>query len=220
VTLDRRDGGMARADVLVTATGFLHHPHIPDFPGVDRFRGATFHSARWDHDAPLDGRRVNAPLRIPAICMEASAPVSKRCFARFHALRGRLGGILSETDAFVEGVERYVRGDLPGAAKLWRPLLREPGLAAKTLSAVMEATFERTGDSELVERLEVAAMDSGTNEYNGAALVDVRAARRAAKRGDATRARELANKVIRAWSVADQPVPAVAEMRKLLTELH
>ncbi|HYF27171.1 MAG TPA: NAD(P)/FAD-dependent oxidoreductase [Baekduia sp.] len=46
------------ADVLVSATGFLHHPHIPDLPGLPDFEGAAFHSARWDHSVPLDGARI------------------------------------------------------------------------------------------------------------------------------------------------------------------
>lgn len=51
-------GETATADFLVTATGFLHHPKIPDIPGLDRFPGPTFHSARWDHGVDLEGRRV------------------------------------------------------------------------------------------------------------------------------------------------------------------
>ncbi|MGR8919814.1 MAG: flavin-containing monooxygenase [Gammaproteobacteria bacterium] len=46
------------ADFVIAATGVLHHPKIPDFDGLDEFAGACFHSARWDHDVPLDGRRV------------------------------------------------------------------------------------------------------------------------------------------------------------------
>ncbi len=46
------------ADVVIAATGVLHHPNIPDFPGIETFAGAWFHSARWDHSVPLDGKRV------------------------------------------------------------------------------------------------------------------------------------------------------------------
>jgi cation diffusion facilitator CzcD-associated flavoprotein CzcO len=46
------------ADVLVTAMGQLSRPVYPDIPGLDRFEGPCFHSARWDHDVDLDGRRV------------------------------------------------------------------------------------------------------------------------------------------------------------------
>ena len=46
------------ADVVIAATGVLHHPNMPDIAGLESFRGAAFHSARWDHSVPIDGRRV------------------------------------------------------------------------------------------------------------------------------------------------------------------
>ncbi|MHB8681783.1 MAG: flavin-containing monooxygenase [Acidimicrobiales bacterium] len=46
------------ADFVIAATGVLHHPSYPDIPGLDRFAGACFHSARWDHSVPLAGARV------------------------------------------------------------------------------------------------------------------------------------------------------------------
>ena len=51
-------GDELEAEVLVSATGVLHHPRVPDLPGLDTFAGAAFHSARWDHDVPLDGARI------------------------------------------------------------------------------------------------------------------------------------------------------------------
>jgi cation diffusion facilitator CzcD-associated flavoprotein CzcO len=51
-------GHRDQADVVVAATGVLHHPNIPEFEGLDDFEGAMFHSARWDHDVPLDGARI------------------------------------------------------------------------------------------------------------------------------------------------------------------
>lgn len=47
-----------RADVVIAATGVLHHPMIPDVPGLSSFAGACFHSARWDHSVPTEGKRV------------------------------------------------------------------------------------------------------------------------------------------------------------------
>jgi cation diffusion facilitator CzcD-associated flavoprotein CzcO len=46
------------AEILVSATGALADPSIPDLAGLDRFGGAVFHSARWNHDHDLAGRRV------------------------------------------------------------------------------------------------------------------------------------------------------------------
>jgi cation diffusion facilitator CzcD-associated flavoprotein CzcO len=47
---------MARHVVL--ATGPLHRPHMPRLPGLERFTGRVFHSARWDHACDLRGKRV------------------------------------------------------------------------------------------------------------------------------------------------------------------
>lgn len=46
------------ADVLIAATGVLHHPRYPEIAGLESFRGALFHSARWDHSVVLDDRRI------------------------------------------------------------------------------------------------------------------------------------------------------------------
>lgn len=51
-------GHRDRFDVVIVATGVLHHPNIPHFAGIETFAGATFHSARWDHSVPLDGKRI------------------------------------------------------------------------------------------------------------------------------------------------------------------
>lgn len=52
------DGERRRADILVAATGVLHHPNVPDIPGLNTFAGTAMHSAQWRHDAPIAGRRV------------------------------------------------------------------------------------------------------------------------------------------------------------------
>lgn len=52
------DGHTDVVDVLICATGVLHHPKYPEIDGLDSFDGACFHSARWNHAAPLDQSRV------------------------------------------------------------------------------------------------------------------------------------------------------------------
>jgi len=50
--------GHFRASVLVLALGALSEPVLPDVPGLDRFPGPVFHSARWRHDVDVRGLRV------------------------------------------------------------------------------------------------------------------------------------------------------------------
>jgi cation diffusion facilitator CzcD-associated flavoprotein CzcO len=56
--LETAGGDTDEADVVIAATGVLHHPSYPDIEGIDSFGGAAFHSARWDHSVPLEGARV------------------------------------------------------------------------------------------------------------------------------------------------------------------
>ena len=56
--LTLKSGKRDEADVVIAATGVLHHPMIPEIPGLGSFAGACFHSARWDHSVPTDGKRV------------------------------------------------------------------------------------------------------------------------------------------------------------------
>jgi cation diffusion facilitator CzcD-associated flavoprotein CzcO len=51
-------GHRDEADVVIAATGVLHHPKYPNIEGLDSFDGAVFHSARWNHSVPLEGARV------------------------------------------------------------------------------------------------------------------------------------------------------------------
>jgi cation diffusion facilitator CzcD-associated flavoprotein CzcO len=58
-TVETSDGTYT-GRVLVAAQGGLAEPSIPEIPGLGEFEGATFHSARWDHDFDLRGKRVAA----------------------------------------------------------------------------------------------------------------------------------------------------------------
>jgi cation diffusion facilitator CzcD-associated flavoprotein CzcO len=56
--LTTANGHRDEVDVVIAATGVLHHQNLPDFPGLDRFEGAAFHSSQWDHTVELDDARV------------------------------------------------------------------------------------------------------------------------------------------------------------------
>jgi cation diffusion facilitator CzcD-associated flavoprotein CzcO len=56
--IETADGEQCEASALVLATGQLHQPAYPAIEGAESFAGRSFHSARWDHDYPLAGKRV------------------------------------------------------------------------------------------------------------------------------------------------------------------
>jgi cation diffusion facilitator CzcD-associated flavoprotein CzcO len=51
-------GETHEADALILATGQLHQPAWPSFGDAETFAGHSFHSAEWDHDYSLAGKRV------------------------------------------------------------------------------------------------------------------------------------------------------------------
>lgn len=65
---------------LLTATGFLSQPRLPDIPGVHDFTGEVLHTAAWDDRTDLRGKRVavigtgaTAVQLIPEIASAAAA---------------------------------------------------------------------------------------------------------------------------------------------------
>jgi cation diffusion facilitator CzcD-associated flavoprotein CzcO len=52
------DGRVFRADVVVSATGFLHRPTVPPIPGMETFTGPSFHSSKWPKGLDVAGKRV------------------------------------------------------------------------------------------------------------------------------------------------------------------
>jgi 4-hydroxyacetophenone monooxygenase len=68
------------ADAVVSGVGQLNRPNMPDIPGMDRFAGPAFHSARWDPSVDLTGKRVavigtgaSAAQLIPVVAERAGS---------------------------------------------------------------------------------------------------------------------------------------------------
>ena len=57
--VETADGRRARGRYLITAVGILSAHYIPDFEGIDSFRGAWCHTGRWPKEGmDLAGKRV------------------------------------------------------------------------------------------------------------------------------------------------------------------
>ena len=48
ITTDRDD--VFRARFVIMSSGPLNRPKLPAIPGIEKFRGHTFHTSRWDYD--------------------------------------------------------------------------------------------------------------------------------------------------------------------------
>ena len=78
-TLYDRAGQHWRARALISGTGGLSDPKIPEIEGLEHFEGPMFHTARWDAACDLRGKRVavigsgaSAIQVVPAIAPEVA----------------------------------------------------------------------------------------------------------------------------------------------------
>ncbi|MFI8390772.1 flavin-containing monooxygenase [Streptomyces sp. NPDC085540] len=113
-------GGLT-ADVVVSATGPLSDPKVPEVPGLAEFPGKVFHSARWDHDYDLRGKRVamigtgaSAIQIVPAIAPEVE---------RLTLFQRTPPWVMPRTDRAITAVERWLHRQLPFTRAARRGLL-------------------------------------------------------------------------------------------------
>ena len=57
-TVTTESGKTYTGEILVGALGQLNRPNWPKIDGIDAFKGAKMHSARWDHSVDFEGKRV------------------------------------------------------------------------------------------------------------------------------------------------------------------
>src|SRR5690242_7799727 len=112
------DRGSVSARVLVSAAGALSDPKTPEIEGLDRFQGHTFHSAQWDHDYDVRGKRVavvgtgaSAIQFVPAIAPDV---------ARMHVFQRTAPWIMPHSDRPISARERRLYRRFPLLQRLVR----------------------------------------------------------------------------------------------------
>ncbi|MFI0812804.1 flavin-containing monooxygenase [Streptomyces echinatus] len=113
--------GSLSADVVVSATGPLSDPKIPEIPGLDTFPGKVFHSARWDHDYDLRGKRV-AMVGTGASAIQI-VPAIQPQVGRLTLFQRTPPWVMPRVDRAISGAERWLHRRLPVTAQARRGLL-------------------------------------------------------------------------------------------------
>jgi 4-hydroxyacetophenone monooxygenase len=80
VQIRSRDGAEETLDAaaLISAVGQLNRPKLPDIPGRDAFRGVSMHSASWDHEQDLSGKRI-AVIGTGASAFQIVPTIAETC---------------------------------------------------------------------------------------------------------------------------------------------
>lgn len=155
--------GEYTAQVLVTGTGYLSDPAIPAFPGLSSFEGTMFHSAAWDHDFDLRGKRV-AVIGTGASAIQF-VPQIQPLVARLDLYQRTAPWVAPKPDKTIGGGQLWMRRHIPGYQSFRRNfnmwgreivafLMSRPKLAEKTIQGMAEKHLMKSiKDPELRAKL-------------------------------------------------------------------
>jgi len=119
--VETADSMRYRAGILVAATGPLSRPALPDIPGLDRFDGKVFHSARWAHDYTLQGKRV-AVIGTGASAIQIVPAIAPQV-AQLHLCQRTPPWVLPRPDRAVSRLERWLFRRWPLAQRIARMVM-------------------------------------------------------------------------------------------------
>ena len=108
------------ARFVIDTSGVLANPRTPYIEGAETFRGASFHTAQWNHDVPYAGKRVGV---IGSGCSAAQVvPAIAGQVARLTVFMGRAQWVIPRSDRTYGPLERFLT-NLPGIRHLKRFLI-------------------------------------------------------------------------------------------------
>lgn len=110
-TLALAGGEKVVSPFLIAATGQLSLPADPTFPGLEGFRGKVFHSARWDHDYDLRGKRV-AVIGTGASAIQFVPQIAPRV-TQLHIFQRSAPYVLPKPDRPYSRLEKYLYRHFP-----------------------------------------------------------------------------------------------------------
>jgi cation diffusion facilitator CzcD-associated flavoprotein CzcO len=160
--LETSDGPLS-ARVLVAAPGLLSEPWTPALPGLERFEGRAFHTARWDHGDDLTGKRA-ALIGSGATAVQVVPNIQPR-LAKLHLFQRTppwvlphfdhpVGPRLRELYRRAPALQRLSRAFIYAARESFVPGITRDQRGLKLQKAVARAHLRRqVPDPELRERL-------------------------------------------------------------------
>ena len=111
-------GEIYHSRVVVSGMGGLSRPAYPDIEGLQTFRGASFHSGRWEHEVDLRGKRVavigtgsSAVQFVPRIAPEVD---------QLYVFQRTPPWILPRLDRRIPSWQRFLFRNVPGLMRAFR----------------------------------------------------------------------------------------------------
>ena len=136
--------GVVVSRTLISGAGALVEPRLPDIDGIGSFQGEVFHSARWDHDADLAGKRV-AVIGTGASAIQIIPEIAERA-GHLDVYQRTAPWVLPRHERAYTALERRLFRRLPLMQKLYRAGIywgRETWVAGFTVEPRLFAPVER-----------------------------------------------------------------------------
>jgi len=154
--------GPRTADIFISAVGGLSEPSTPGFSGLETFEGPAFHSAAWDHDVDLAGKRV-AVIGTGASAIQFVPEIQPEV-ARIDLFQRTPPWVMPRRDRRVSTLERRFFKAIPAAQKLIRTAIywgrepfvlqmRRPRVARRTQAIALRHMHHQVEDAALRETL-------------------------------------------------------------------
>jgi cation diffusion facilitator CzcD-associated flavoprotein CzcO len=167
-------GEIDECHVVISAVGFLNVPNLPDWPGLDDFEGAAFHTARWDHGVDLTGKVV-AVVGTGSTAAQV-VPAIQPAAGRVYVFQREPGWVLPKGERDLTGAERAALAR-PGRRRvdrirqrwtmernLWGGAMFRPGSA---LNVKREQTCRAYIDRQFADRPDLRAAVTPTYPFPG-----------------------------------------------------
>lgn len=110
--------GQHLAKTVIFATGPITESVIPSLPGLESFTGEMFHSAKWNHDYDLTGKRV-AVIGTGASAIQFVPQIQPKV-KQLHVFQRTAPWVLPKPDMNLGETSKQVIKTLPVIQKGWR----------------------------------------------------------------------------------------------------
>ncbi len=147
------------ARLLVLANGPLAEPAMPDIPGLADFQGELFHSARWNHDYDLKGKRV-AVIGTGASAIQF-VPEIAPTVARLDLYQRTPSWVIPRPDRKISHLEKFLLRRIKPLQWLYRWLIywgHEARVMGIVLNPRLMKLFQKIGERQLRKQVPAPAL--------------------------------------------------------------
>ncbi|PVG81767.1 4-hydroxyacetophenone monooxygenase [Nocardioides gansuensis] len=110
--------GELTATTIMSGSGGLSAPKLPDIEGIEGFEGELFHSSRWDHSAELAGKRI-AVIGTGASAIQI-VPELQQIAGRLDVYQRTAPWVIPRHDRAYTGLEKFLFKRVPAIQRVYR----------------------------------------------------------------------------------------------------